>query len=313
MREEQSDRILLLAQSAAQVETEIETHHEEIGARLHEEFAPLFAPPEEGQQTPDFRAHLLALKAKLSDSREKLIRAEELHIDLVRQAVELRNEREELNASLYEDFSSMRRTVEELYRGKGKKNANAFILAGIQGPTAQRPTKLLRQIDLATLHLRKPGLVFPPSRFDGTRLKPRNLAKVLAPRAKRLSEVQGGLSKVASEMNASRKEKKRAIEAHQNVFSWVAQGAESLFHLAGEHELAERVRPSLRRRGRRAVEVREGQEGESEAGASPDEGSSEAASGDGASGETPAGDTRPAAQPAANPAAESAQPSSANG
>ncbi len=57
----------------------------------------------------------------------------------------------------------MRRTVEELYRGKGKDNVNAFVVAGSQGPTAQKPTKLLRQIDLAIGHLLQPGLEFPAS------------------------------------------------------------------------------------------------------------------------------------------------------
>ncbi len=39
-------------------------------------------------------------------------------------------------------------------------NANAFVVAGIQGPTAQKPTSLLRQVDLAIRHLRQPGLEF---------------------------------------------------------------------------------------------------------------------------------------------------------
>jgi hypothetical protein len=37
-------------------------------------------------------------------------------------------------------------------------------------------------------------------------------------------------------------------------FLWVGRTLEGLFHLAGLHELAERVRPSTRRPGRRAEE-----------------------------------------------------------
>ncbi|MCP3960338.1 MAG: hypothetical protein GY719_21045 [bacterium] len=67
---------------------------------------------------------------------------------------------------------------------------------------AQRPARLLRQIDLAVNHLRQSGLEFPASRFDGTRLDPFKLAEVLEPLAERLGEVQADLRLVGSEMNA---------------------------------------------------------------------------------------------------------------
>ncbi len=311
MREEQSDLVLKLVQSAVQVETEIEIHTEEVATRLDETFVPVFDGWEEGHTKPDFRAMLRAMKDKLGDSREELSLTEESHIGLIRQAVEYREEREQLNGGLYDDFSSMRRTVEELYRGQGKDNVSAFVVAGIQGPTAQKPTKLLRQIDLAIGHLLKPGLEFPESRFGETRLEPNKLVTVLKPRCERLHQVQTDLRRVSAETNASRKEKNRAIEVHREIFLWVSRSAESLFHLAGEHELAERIRPSLRRPGRRAAEVADAKKGESEAGKSPAEGAqaegqAEAASGDGGSNDKPAGESQPTASPAVTEAPESA-------
>ncbi len=306
MREEQSDRILDLVQSAAGVESEIETHTEEVAAGLGETFAGIFEAWGDGQEPPDFRANLRALKDKLGDSREALSQAEERHIGLIRQAVARRGEREELTGGLYDDFSSMRRTVEELYHGKGKGNVNAFVVAGIQGPTAQWPTKLLRQVDLAIGHLRQPGLEFPQSRFGETRLEPTRLADALQPRSERLHLVQADLRRLRSELNASRKEKNRALDAHKETFLWVARAAESYFHLAGEHELAARIRPSARRPGRRAVEVADDQQGEPETGASPAEGapegtpegapetSTEATSGENGSGDQPASQSQPA-------------------
>ncbi len=291
MRQAQSDLILDLVHNTAQVESEIEIHTDEVAVRLGETFAPLFEVWEEGQQPPDFRAILRALKDKLGDSREKLTQAEEHLIELIRQTVELRAERQQLTESLYDDFSSLRRTVEELYRGKGKDNANAFVVAGIQGPTGQKPTKLLRQIDLAIGHLLQPGLVFPVSRFSETRLEPSKLVNALKPRRDRLRQVQKDLRRVASETNASRKQKNRALESHKQIFSWVAQGVETFFHLAGEHELAERVRPSSRRPGRRA-----GAAGAGEA----DADDSAEVDADADSGSEPAGEepTTPSSQPA---------------
>ncbi|MCP3957888.1 MAG: hypothetical protein GY719_08555 [bacterium] len=321
MLEAQSDRILALVQSATKVETEIETHTEEVATGLDEDFATATAGWGEGQPKPDFRTQLKALKAKLGDSREKLSAAEEHTIGLVRQGVELRVERSELVEGLYEDFSSMRRTVEELYRGKGKGNVNVFVVAGIQGPTSQKPTKLLRQVDLAIKHLHTPGLEFPASRFDGTGLQPSQLLQVLEPYSVSMHDVQGALGKVASELNASRKEKNRAIEAHKTTFKWVARNAESLFELAGEHELAERIRPSARRPGRRAIEVANDSQGESQAenfqdgdaqnGGAAVQDSAESASGEGGSGE-PAGEPKPTSSQAVDASAEPA-PSPSDG
>ena len=310
MQAAQSDRIVDLVESAIRVESEIETHTEEVAARLEEDFEPITTGLAEGQAKPDFRATLTALKDRLRHSREQLSSAETRQIDLVKQAIELRGERQELSSSLYDDFSSMRRTVEELYRGRGKDpgRVSAFVVAGIQGPTAQGPAKLVRQVDLAVEHLRKPGLEFPPPRFGGAELKPRLLAQALAPRARRLHQVLDGLRGVGSEMNASRKARNRAIESHKATLLWVARAAEAYFQLAGEHELAERIRPSARRPGRRAAEVAGAKTDEPEAGASPAEASPPdvpaegppvAGSGEPGTGEAPAAAAAP--EPAPSP------------
>ena len=314
MIEAQSDRILALVESAIKVETEIATHEDEIGARLDDELASVTEGWGEGQEKPNHRALFRALKEKLGQSREKLSRTEEHHIELLKRAVELRGESQELTGILYEDFSSMRRTVEELYRGKGKANANVFVIAGIQGPTARKPTKLLRQVDLAVKHLRQPELEFPVSRFDGTQLEPANLAQALADPAKRLGQVLGDLRQLASRMNASRKEKNRAIDAQKELFPRVARTAEALFRLAGEHELAERIRPSGRRPGRRAVEITgDGQDDQDEGtqnGIAEDGAqASSSDSGDGGSGE-PAGKPESTASSVVDAASETAPSSS---
>lgn len=296
MREVQSDRILDLVQFAAEVETRIETHSEEVAARLDEAFAPFFDNAEEGQQ-PDFRALLQVMKDKLGVSRQKLSLAEEQSISLVKRAIELRDERQLLTDGLYGDLSSMRRTVEELYRGRGNGKVSAFIVAGIQGPTAQRPIRLLRQVDLATKHLLQPGLAFPASRFGEGQLEPTQLAAVLQPRAERLRQVQADLRRVGSELNARRKEKNQALAAHRETLIWVTRSAESLFHLAGEHELAERIRPA-RRPGRRPGAVADAAGDTSQDADTPSEDAAEASAGEAGLEDSPAGESPPPAPPA---------------
>lgn len=255
MRAAQSDLILNLLNDAAKVETAIATHADEVVQRLDAWAAPLPDFGETGAPQPDFRSVLLSLKAGLSASREKLNRAEQAHIERVRQAMELRETRQELTDSLYGDFSSMRRLVEELYRGKGEKHPSAFVVAGIQGPTRQRPKGLLRQVDLALAHLSQPGLVFPAPRFGNIGLTPQDLVEILQPQAQRLREVLAELRRLGSELDASRKEKQRAIKLHRSQLSAVSKSAAALFQLAGESELAKRLRP--KRRARRRGEVAE--------------------------------------------------------
>lgn len=313
----QSNRLLGLVQSATKVETDIATHTEEIGARLDEDFAPIVEGWGEGEEKPNHRAQLRALKDKLAVSREQVSQAEERLIDLIKHGVELRSRRDELAAVLYDDFSSLRRTVEELFRAKGNGRSSVFVIAGIQGPTSQVPAKLVRQVELAVKHLRQPSLGFPASRFGGTPLEPANLADVLEPTVEQIGSVQADLRRLAGEMNASRKEKNRIVAAHKTTFSRVARTAEALFHLAGEQELAERLRPSGRRPGRRVVDVQEGGQEEPEAEASPNgdtpaEGTS-GTEGEGASSEgtapEPAGSPEPATPPTDEPASPPAPPS----
>ncbi|MCP5017154.1 MAG: hypothetical protein GY938_18060, partial [Ketobacter sp.] len=57
------------------------------------------------------------------------------------------------------------------------------------------------------------------------------------------------------EVQESRKVKNRKLEEHKDTFLWTARTLEGFYRLAGENELADRIRPSLRRRGLRAVDV----------------------------------------------------------
>ena len=75
----------------------------------------------------------MALKDGLSDSREKLSLTEERNIDLIRQAIEHRNERQELTGSLYEDLSSMRRRLSFSWRASPSSRNVSAPRAGAPG------------------------------------------------------------------------------------------------------------------------------------------------------------------------------------
>ncbi len=46
------------------------------------------------------------------------------------------------------------------------------------------------------------------------------------------------------------------MERYDEQFRWIAGCLESLYHLAGQHKLAERVKPSTRRSGRTEADVK---------------------------------------------------------
>ena len=84
----------------------------------------------------------------------------------------------------------------------------------------------------------------------------------------------------------TRKDMHQAMADHKETFLWIARAGEGLYRLAGEDELAERIRPSLRRKGRRKVDVAPDADGET-----PDA--------DEATDDSTADDTSPADAPAA--------------
>ncbi len=140
--------------------------------------------------------------------------------------------------------------MDELF-GKG----SAFRVASIEGPTAQRKEKLLRQAELAIARFEQPDLEFPASELEGFTVDPEGAARGLKAKVTRLRSVTDEQRRLNREVQESRKVKNRLLEEHKDTFLWTARTLEGFYRLAGEDELADRIRPSLRRRGLRAVDV----------------------------------------------------------
>ncbi len=127
--------------------------------------------------------------------------------------------------------------------------------------------------------LQQPKVALPPLDVNGVQFDLPVIATQLGDGASELERVVGELERVRKEAEVSRQAKNDAIDQFDNVFLWVARALESNFHLAGLHELAERVRPSTRRPGRRAADESSGSDPEEEsAEEAPEEGSEESES-----------------------------------
>ena len=258
-----SNVIRRLLDSAQAVEDAITVQGPLIAPILDELFAEQFAALGE---KPDFLATLFALRDRLAASRRELAAAERGHIELERGISGLVFEREDLFEELYDDYTWLRGNLEK-YTGA----LNTDVLAGFQAPTAQGSSRLLMQVRLAVQALSKPGLELPPLRFGAIEVNAGQAAAALKSRATRFARLRQRLRKVRLQAAETRKDKNRAVARHRELFVPLCQTVEGLYRLAGEPELADKIRPSLHHRGRRMVDLEEPIDGPAAGGAVEDD------------------------------------------
>lgn len=251
----QSDPILRFVDSSQAVEDSVTFQGVPIVAPILEQrFDPrntvFIADGETEDGQPIFRAVIYSLRDGLTASREGLLEVEKRHIGLKRQVTKLSNERVQLFDEIAADYTWLRGNLE-----KQVGSHNTDVLAGFQAPTATRSTALLRQVDLAADALSAAELELPGDRLEAFRFDPGATAQKLRSKAERYRQLLAELRRVKREVEVTQKEKDRTVEVHRNTFFPIARTLEALYRLAGEEELAEKVRPSVAQRGRRAVEV----------------------------------------------------------
>ncbi len=108
---------------------------------------------------------------------------------------------------------------------------------------------------MAIARFEQPDLEFPASELEGFTVDPEGAARGLKTKVTRLRGVVDEQRRLNREVQESRKVKNRKLEEHKDTFLWTARTLEGFYRLAGEDELADRIRPSLGHRGLRAVDV----------------------------------------------------------
>ncbi len=117
------------------------------------------------------------------------------------------------------------------------------------------PFPLLRVGHIAHGKLTSPALVLPEVVLEGVKIVPKTLAKSFEPPMTRLEEALQGLEEAVPATNASLAEKLRTLNELQQQAGIAARFLEALYHLAGEPEIARRVRLSSHRGGDQAAVV----------------------------------------------------------
>ena len=251
----QSDPILWLIESAQAVEDTVTVQGPRIAERLGRRFASWTAAlaPEgatEGGREPDFLLILYMLRDELASSREELASIEEDHIDVQREITASSKERAARLEDLESDYTWLRGNLEKLL-GEGQSD----LLAGFQGPTEQKSMGLLRQVRLAVRVLSRPDLEIHEQRLGVFKFDPKETAAQLTAKADGFRDVLARLRQLRGREKETQTDKNRMVERHKKTFFPVTRTLEGYFRLAGEDELADRIRPSEVKRGRRAAEV----------------------------------------------------------
>ena len=226
-----------------EVVSSIATYGKEIAAQLVE----LLTIP--GQDPPDIEGNLAALGNALAASEGRVAEADQRHVQQLAVTMNLRQQIQEVNARVYRKFAKIRRVVDELH-GEGK----AFVLATIEGPTAETPRKLLRQCQLALGRLLDPAIELPSHELDGVTVNPQQMALGLQADVDLLRTLLADLRRERRVLQKTRKEKNQENETHRQTLLWTSRIAEGYYMLAGEVELAERLRPATRRKSRPSTE-----------------------------------------------------------
>ncbi len=189
------------------------------------------------------------LADELKTAKEDMISANTAHLRQLALIVDLKQRRDSQSDTLLDRFLKARHTFETLY-GSEKR----FPVLAISGDTPTEPSGLIVQVRDSVSFLEDPKVETPAHDMPGIELDPPTIAGQLSADADVLDGTLVEVNEAEKQADGTRQAKNEAIYAYDRKFLRVARVAESLFHFAGMHELAERVRPSTRRPGRRLAE-----------------------------------------------------------
>ena len=217
-----------------------EIHGAEIGGKLEQVFT---LPQQAEDEAPIPWAGVVrhigrSIRAKM----DALIAADQAHLAEKADDAEPRNRRDRLQDSLYKRLTMLRNVLQAVY-GDAAVHELGFVGSTPQGPIAlcRLGRVVLANLPaLAAFTPLAPGLSFDASLH----------ASAMAAEVEGLETALVDLAREAKELDATQVHKDQLLAEHDNHFAHGARALEALFTLAGAHELAARVRPSLRRPGR---------------------------------------------------------------
>ena len=181
------------------------------------------------------------LHGTLKRATEALERVDREYMDEQADDQEYRSRRDESSAQLRQRLMS----TTDLF--KGTYSAKTALAYGLGGPTPDDNDLLLRKVATAESLLRERPLTEEPF-TSGVTINASALADGLKQDAERLRQALEDIKREGRELEQALVARDRAAEAWNTAYQGVADTLTGLYDLAGEEDLAERIRPTNRRR-----------------------------------------------------------------
>lgn len=220
-----------------------ETHAEPVQQALADLTKPLL---KKGESPPDFGVLVKLSASLLAAAKDRMVKADEAHEIELSDDAPVREARDAAAADLRGALVDLREIIVGAY---GQSTAAKLFL----GATPEDPVVLSRFAGEVADKLDKTKL--PAPRIKGAKLDAAETAASLREKRAQLDKHLEALHREQREAQKTLAAKYAAIPAYDRVFTGVATTLSGLLLLAGEPDLAAKVRPSIRRPGQTAEQA----------------------------------------------------------
>ena len=227
-----------LMKSAKDIGVALDADGDRIGVILNDD-SPL--PAAEGGSAFDYRQHMQGLRLQLNGAVKEVTDAEDEHAARSIRASREQKDRDAVARVAYDKMVTERQGLEAFHPD------GSFELAFLKGKTPRVPERLYEQLVQTVKLLHQPAVEPREPKSTSLKLDLEQVAQNLEPCIPDLRAAIDRADRANKEAEGSLVAKRKAVRQLRRTVVWVGRTTEGLFYLAGEDELARRIRKSTRR------------------------------------------------------------------
>ncbi len=212
-----------------------------VGDSLGKYLSPVLG---EEEALPDLAASLELYGRKLESYGDAMVAADEGYLAELAKLNEVRAEGEAPTRSLKDKILSLRSTCQGLF---GEETLAPLAL---DFNLAQNLRGVLRQAEIIRERIKSSDKEMVSERWVNGTLDRESSARELDPEIEQLRLVVEQLVEQGKEVDTAKVRKDEALEEFDRQYILIARAVEATFRVAGETDLADRIRPTVRQLGR---------------------------------------------------------------